>query len=130
MTPQPHDWDWPEAGEFITRAELTQVCRMSAAELDELVEYGALAPLKGEGGERTFSRACVASLRTATQLKQVYDLDLFTVALLLEHLSRIEELEREVRFLRAHVPSHVAAEHRDGPQPWREPHSSGIAGRR
>ena len=97
--------------------------------LDELVEYGALAPMKEQGGERIFSRACVASLRTASRLRQDYDLDLFTVALLLEHLSRIEELEREVRFLRAHLPSHVIAPHREGPQPWREPHSGAITDR-
>lgn len=129
MKPQPHDWDWPESGEIITLAELTQVCRISAAELDELVEYGALVPMERLGDEHAFSRACVSSLRTACKLKQDYDLDLFTVALLLEHLNRIEELERELRFLRAHLPSHITAEHRDGPQPWREPHSSGIAGR-
>jgi chaperone modulatory protein CbpM len=129
MTSQRNDWDWPEAGEIITHTELTQVCRISVAELDELVEYGALAPMKEQGGERIFSRACVASLRTASRLRQDYDLDLFTVALLLEHLSRIEELEREVRFLRAHLPSHVIAPHREGPQPWREPHSGAITDR-
>jgi chaperone modulatory protein CbpM len=107
MTPQRNDWDWPAAAEVITHTELTQVCRISGAELDELVEYGALAPIQGPAGERAFSRGCVASLRTATRLKQDYDLDLFTVALLLEHLGRIEELEREARFLRAHVPSHA-----------------------
>jgi chaperone modulatory protein CbpM len=110
MTPQPHDRDRPESGEIVTYAELTQVCRISAAELDELVEYGALAPMPRPGEQRTFSRACVTSLRTASQLRQDYDLDLFTVALLLEHLSRIEELEREVRFLRAHLPSRAIAE--------------------
>ncbi|MDB5880720.1 MAG: hypothetical protein JWP43_598 [Ramlibacter sp.] len=123
MTPQPHDWDRPEAGEMITHAELTQVCRLSARELDELVEYGAIAPLQRQGEQLVFSRACVTSLRIAAQLKQDYDLDLFTVALLHEHLKRIEALEREVRFLRAHLPAHVAAEHREGPQPWREPHA-------
>ena len=129
MTPQPHDWEWPEAGDIITHAELTQVCRFSVAEVDELVEYGALVPLKARDGQRAFSRACVATLHTAATLKQDYDLDLFTVALLLEHLNRIEELEREVRFLRAHLPSHVGAEHREGPQPWREPHSGGLIDR-
>lgn len=129
MAPKRNDWDWPEAGEIITPAELTQVCRISSAELDELVEYGALTPMGRQGGQRAFSRACVASLRTASKLRQDYDLDLFTVALLVEHLSRIEELEREVRFLRANVPAHVAAQHREGPQPWREPHASGIEGR-
>ena len=128
MTPQPHDGNWPEAGEIITHTELTQVCRLSAAELDELVEYGALVPLQQQGEQRTFSRSCVVSLRTATQLKQDYDLDLFTVALLLEQLGRIEELEREVRFLRAHLPSHIVPEHREGPRPWREPHARAVDG--
>ena len=113
MTPQPHDRDWPEAGGIITHAELTQVCRLRAAEIDELVDYGALLPLPGQGGQRAFSRACVATLRIASTLKQDYDLDLFTVALLLEHLDRIEELQREVRFLRAHLPSRMAAEYRE-----------------
>lgn len=124
MTPQPHDSEWPESGEFITHTELTQVCRISAAELDELVEYGALAPPQRQGEQLTFSRTCVASLRTASQLKQDYDLDLFTVALLLEQFRRIEELEREVRYLRAHLPKHVTPTHHEGPQPWREPHAS------
>jgi chaperone modulatory protein CbpM len=110
MTPQPHDGNAPETGEIVGYAELTQVCRISAAELDELVEYGALSPMQQAGQQRTFSRACVASLRTASQLKQDYDLDLFTVALLLEHLGRIEALEREVRFLRAHLPARALAE--------------------
>jgi chaperone modulatory protein CbpM len=109
MTPPPHEWSEPPAGGIIGYAELTQVCRISAAELDELVEYGALRPVQEPGQPRTFSRACIASLRTASQLKQDYDLDLFTVALLLEHLSRIEDLEREVRFLRARLPSRVIA---------------------
>jgi chaperone modulatory protein CbpM len=123
MTPQRNDWEWPDAGEIITHTELAQVCRISGPELDELVEYGALEPIGREGEQRTFSRACVTSLRTAAKHKQDYDLDLFTVALLLEHLARIEELEREVRFLRAHVPPHVTHAHREGPQPWREPHA-------
>jgi chaperone modulatory protein CbpM len=123
MTPQPHDGEWPQAGEMITYAELTQVCRISSAELDELVEYGAIVPLQRQGGQLTFSSAYVGSLRTASRLKQDYDLDSFTVALLLEQLNRIEELQREVRYLRAHLPSHLVAEHREGPQPWSEPHS-------
>jgi chaperone modulatory protein CbpM len=110
MTPQPHDGDWREPGEIVTYAEVTQVCRISASELDELVEYGALAPMCQPGEQRALSRACLPSLRTAARLKQDYDLDLFTVALLLEHLNRIDALERELRFLRAHLPSHAIAE--------------------
>jgi chaperone modulatory protein CbpM len=123
MKPQPHDWEWADADDGITPLELSQVCRISATEIDELVEYGALAPLERSAGQRTFSRACVGSLRTACKFRRDYDLDLFTVALLMDHLNRIEELERELRFLQAHLPAHVTAAHRDGPQPWREPHA-------
>lgn len=128
MKPQPYDRDWPDAGESITHSELSQVCRISMADIDELVEYGALIPLERSSGLHTFSGACVASLRAACKLRQHYDLDLFTVALLMEQLNRIEELERELRFLRAHLPPHVTAPHREGPQPWREPHAKAQAG--
>ena len=127
MKPQPHDREWPEVGESITHSELSQVCRISTAEIDELVEYGALIPLERSPGQRTFSRACVGSLRTACKFRRDYDLDLFTVALLMDHLNRIEELERELRFLQAHLPAHVTAAHREGPQPWREPHARAQA---
>jgi chaperone modulatory protein CbpM len=123
MTPQLHDFDWIDAGETVTCSELSSLCRVSAQEVDELVEYGALQPLPRHS-ERVFSRNCVVPLRTACKLKHDYDLDLFTVALLMEHLDRIAELERQVRYLRAHAPAHIAP-HREGPQPWREPHGAG-----
>jgi chaperone modulatory protein CbpM len=127
MKPQPHDREWADAGDGITHLELSQVCRISAAEIDELVEYGALTPLEHSAGQRTFSRACVSSLRVACKIRRDYDLDLFTVALLMDHLNRIEELERELRFLQAHLPAHVTVARREGPQPWREPHAGAQA---
>jgi chaperone modulatory protein CbpM len=129
MKPQPHDWDRPDEKSSITHSELSQVCQISTGDIDELVEYGALIPLERSPGGHTFSRACVASLRTACKLRRDYDLDLFTVALLMEHLIRIEELERELRFLQAHLPAHVTVMRREGPQPWREPHATAGADR-
>ena len=109
MTRQPHDGDGPDTGEIVTYAELTQVCRISAAELDELVEYGALVPVATRPEQRVFHRTCVTTVRVACKLRRDYDLDLFTVALLVEHLSRIEQLESEVRLLRSQLPSHLIA---------------------
>ena len=123
MKPQPHDWIWPDATETLSIAELSRSCHLTAEEIDELIEYGALAPVQKDTDEVVFSAACAPALRNACKLRQDYDLDLFTVALLMEYLSRIEALEREVRFLHAHVPAHLAAPHREGPQPWREPHA-------
>jgi len=89
----------------ITLTELAQCCGMSAQELDELVDYSALLPLMGEAPERVFSAHWVAPLRSAAKLRFDFDLDLFTVAILLSHLSRIDTLERQVQALLARVPT-------------------------
>ena len=116
---------WLDARETVTVTELSSACGLSAAELNELVEYGALAPLQHNQPERAFSAEWVVPLRTAGRLRQDFDLDLFAVAILLGYLNRIEELEREVKSLRAHLPTHT---HRrdDGPESWREPHGKGT----
>ena len=116
---------WLDARETVTLVELSRACGLSAAELDELVEYGALPPLQGDQPERAFSAEWVVPLRTAGRLRQDLDLDLFAVAILLGYLNRIEQLESEVKSLRAHLPGHT---HRrdDGPESWREPHGSGT----
>jgi len=113
---------WLDARETVTAQELCQACGMSLAELDELVEYGALVPHGTAQAARSFSGTCVVPLRRAAQLRRAYDLDLFTVSVLLGYLNRIEELEREVQSLRAHLPRHTHMEPREGPGPWREPH--------
>jgi chaperone modulatory protein CbpM len=96
---------WLDERETITVSELSRVCALSAEELDELVDYGALLPLREVRHERLFSADCVMPLRSAGRLRRDFDLDLFAVALLLEHLRRIDVLERQVRALEARVPT-------------------------
>ncbi len=96
---------WPEhspsGGASLNLMELSSECGMSAPELTELVEYGALAPLpqREESGprERHFNPACVAALCTAGKLRRDFDLDLFAIAFLLGYLFRIEALEDQLR---------------------------------
>ena len=128
MTPQTHDWSWLDASETITVSDLSRVCGISSGELNELVEYGALKPWPTRSQGRVFSAACVAPLRTACKLRRDYDLELFTIALLMEYLNRIEELEHELRTLQAKTPAHVIRSHREGPQPWREQHAKSGSG--
>ncbi|MBE0474368.1 chaperone modulator CbpM [Rhodoferax sp.] len=92
--------------EIITLTELADCCGMSPAELDELVDYNALVPLNSLP-ERAFSAHWVAPLRTASKLRLDFDLDLFTVAMLLEKLIQIELLERQVQSLQALVPTQL-----------------------
>lgn len=113
---------WLDARETVTLAELTRVCGMTEAELRELIEYGALAPVERAQPELRFSSECVAGLRQAGRLRRDFELDMFAVALLLDYLHRIDFLERQIKSLQAHLPGHAQPLHREGPQPWREPH--------
>ncbi len=123
MKPQPLEWDWLDGHGHVSRSELARVCRISTSEVDELIQYGAIAVHAKTGGEPVFGAECIAPMRTAVKLRADFDLDLFTVALLLGYLRRIEELEQEVRSLRAKAPRHALEERHEGPVPWREPHA-------
>src|SRR3954468_11203168 len=123
MATEAPDWTWIDPLRRVDQVELAQLCGLSSAELDELVEYGALAPATGRTfAGRQFSAACVAPLREAARLRSWYDLDLFTVSLLLGYLQRIAHLEQQVRQLNPPLP-HPQPLPREGPTPWREPHA-------
>ena len=92
-----------DANSTITLGELAQCCGLSVAELDELMDYNALTPLH-RTPEPAFSAQWVVPLRHAVKLRLDFDLDLFTVAILLGQLVQIERLERQVRSLQAMVP--------------------------
>jgi len=122
MASESSDWTWLDPHRRIAQADLVTMCSLTMSELDELVDYGALVPLAGEAGSRQFSAACVPPLREASRLRTHYDLDLFTVSLLLGYLQRVAQLEQQLRALHAHLP-HPQNLPREGPTPWREPHA-------
>jgi chaperone modulatory protein CbpM len=101
--------------------ELASLCGMSVVEIGELLEYGVLEPSSTHADDPRYGVDCVATLREASRLRLIFDLDVFTVSLLLGYLQRIEALERELKSLHARVP-HTAID-RDGPATWREPHA-------
>ena len=103
MNPLHVEWDWLDASETVSLAELSRVCGLQADELDELVEYGALLPVAPVLEQRLFSAGYIVPLRTAGKLRRDYDLDLFAVAVLLEFLGRIDALEQQVKSLQAHA---------------------------
>ena len=107
MTQEQAEWRWLDTRESITLTELSQCCGMSEAELNELVDYCALVPLALINQERAFSAQWVVPLRHASKTRLDFDLDLFTVAILLGNLNRIEVLERQVHSLQAMLPPHL-----------------------
>ncbi len=85
----------------MTCEQLSDLCGLSMNELSELVGYSALIPALGDAVHLdapskqrwVFSTHCLKPLREACQLRNDFDLDLFTVAVVLSKLQRIDELE-------------------------------------
>lgn len=99
MTQEQAEWRWLDTRETISLAELSDCCGMSEGEIDELVDYCALVPVAPTNQQRIFSAHCVVPLRAASKMRADFDLDMFTVAILLDSLNRIEVLERQVHSL-------------------------------
>lgn len=94
------EWHWLEAEETIAADELCRTCSISAHELGEMMGYGSIAPLR-VGEPPLFGADWVMPLREAARLRRDFDLDIFAMGLLAQHLHRIEALERELRAMRA-----------------------------
>ena len=82
-------------------SDLSAACAISVAELQELMEYGALAPLAASDSEPMFATTYLQPLRTAGRLRRDYDLDLFVVVIVMDYLKRIETLESQLLSLQA-----------------------------
>jgi chaperone modulatory protein CbpM len=90
------EWLWLDAREAVGVGELSCMCGISEADVQELVEYGSLEMLQ----EGRFQADVVAPLREAMRVRARFDLDLFTAGLVLQYLRRIDRLEHELRALR------------------------------
>lgn len=95
---------WLDERGALTLVELSECSGLSEAELRDLVELGALAPLDPDAAELGFGTRCIVAARTACRLRKDFELDLHGLALVLTLLERVEGLEAEVRHLRANLP--------------------------
>ena len=95
-----------ELGE-ITFAQLIEYSGMTDADLRELVDYGALVPVDPATSSWMFRAGNLTIARNAGRLRREFDLDPHGIAVLLRFIERIEELEAELRALRAGVAAHA-----------------------
>jgi chaperone modulatory protein CbpM len=91
-----------ERGE-LTIVELTQCSGLTAEEVRDLVELGALVPSQA-GAEPRFPAACIAAVRTAARLRDDFEVDTRGLALALTLLERVHALESELRSVTALMP--------------------------
>ena len=93
--------------------ELVALSGLSEAELRELVDYGAIAPVDPESPQWAFKGRCLITVRAAFRLRASFDLEPHGVALVISLLDRIHGLEEELGSLRAQLP-HPGVMKRDG----------------
>ena len=86
----------------VSIAQLVEQSGLSEAELQVLVDCGALTPRDLRASTWVFSSRCIVTARTARRLRDDFALDdAHAVALMLRLRERIDALEHELRQLRA-----------------------------
>ncbi|HEY2967611.1 MAG TPA: chaperone modulator CbpM [Casimicrobiaceae bacterium] len=83
--------------------QLIEVSGLPETELRELVDDGALVPVDIGAPAWSFDASALVLARAAGRLRRELDLDAHALAVVLRFIARIEELEGELRALRAGV---------------------------
>ena len=84
--------------------EMCELSGLAEREIRELVDYGVLSPSDPQRRRWTFSADWLLIARSASRLRNDFELDAHALALTLTLLKRIRDLEAEVRDLRAKLP--------------------------
>ena len=87
--------------------ELADVSRLPAELLHELIGCGAISPLEEQSTPAHFGAQALTTARTARRLRDDFELDAAALALALRLIERVEELEIELRQLRARLPARL-----------------------
>ena len=101
MASVPAEPVWLTEDYQVSWTELVECSGMSEAELNELVEYGAIEPMDAGAAPWAFQGRCLQTARAAVRLRSAFDLEPHALALVVGLLQRIRELEQELRAARA-----------------------------
>ena len=95
---------WHDEQKDVSLTELSELSGLSEAELQELVDCGAIVPAAPEPGEGVFRAKCIVAAKTASRLRNDFELDVQGIAVTLTLLDQIHELKAELRDIRAQLP--------------------------
>ena len=98
------DSTWLSESHEWSISELLELSGLSAGELQELIDCGALTPLHGEAASCVFASHSLVTVRTASRLRQGFELEPQGLAVAVALLGRIRDLEAELDQLRARLP--------------------------
>ena len=95
---------WLDERHELSLAELAELSGLPARDLQALVDCGAIAPVDPGATTYAFSAHWVVVARTATRLRNDFELDSQGLAVALTLLERVRELETRLRDLDAQRP--------------------------
>lgn len=95
---------WLDEHRTVTLTELVEVSGLHENELLELVNTGVLPTREVPGGGVAFSARVITLARTASRLRDDFELDTHGLAVALRLLERVRALEGELASLRAQLP--------------------------
>jgi chaperone modulatory protein CbpM len=95
---------WLDERRELSLTELAELSGLTEAELHELADVGAIAPVDPGAAQPAFRADCVVTARTACRLRTDFELDAQGLALALILLDRICDLETRLRELSAQLP--------------------------
>jgi len=100
---------WLEEHRELSLTELAELSGLPEAELHELAETGAIAPVNpdADAATQTFSAEAIVAARTASRLRNDFELDTQGLAVALALLDRVRALEAELRDIRAQLPRRI-----------------------
>ena|SRR3990167_606277 len=95
---------WLNESELCSLDDLLEASGLSAQELQEFIEIGVIEAIERDAQTRVFRANCIDVARTARRLRDDFELDTRGVAVALNLLRRIRELEAELEDVYARLP--------------------------
>ncbi|MDX3893185.1 chaperone modulator CbpM [Pusillimonas sp.] len=94
---------WLNASDICSFEHVVEVSGLSPQELRELIETGIIEPSNDDPGNYFFHTQCIVVARKARRLRDDFELDTRGLALALNLLRRVDDLETEIARLRARL---------------------------
>jgi len=104
MATRPDENVWLIEEQEFSVGELAQLSGLSEPEVRELVDYGAIAPVRHDAPQWIFKGDCLVTVRAAGRLRASFELEPHALALVIALLDRVRGLEAELGGMRARMP--------------------------
>ena len=94
---------WLNTSDICSFAHVVEVSGLSETELRELIDAGVIEPSNNDPANYFFQTQCIVVARKARRLRDDFELDTPGLALALNLLRRMDDLEAEIAHLRARL---------------------------